>query len=482
MGVVTPTSLYNILWAAVTYANSRDPASEINQYIIANGLLTANIRTDSGQPDAWRDYQQILSELGLIFSTQVQRQITPTPLGLSFLDGAISFSELITYQALRYQYPNGHQIPIGPTNRTLLSRTRFANVPNLVALQQASGVQLRPAVLVWQIFRALEAAGEKASLSLSEIERYLFRCSSHSDTPACAAALITARRGGVLSAPDLGSRERRNAQDWIKFLILTPLFEGSPGSAAYVAMSAFGNENREDLDSMCDLLAQPAGFWFASDPADFARREWYAYFGTLDLAIPLIPPSETIVLAEQYIGGQEGMEESQSDTESLVARQIELRQFQAIESKDGRHGSRSIESVYSADLAESAHRLHDAMVNLIASTCTARGANVFEDPATVDLLVQFRELEFLVEVKSVTPRNFISRLRYAIGQVLHYEYLRQFQSTTPRRCVLAVAAQVPPGTWCIDFVNNHLDFDFLSLQDNLLAVESRNAVANELFG
>jgi|TARA_B100000315_G_C14096296_1_gene371626 hypothetical protein len=69
MGVITPRILYHILWAGATYASTDDPAANITNYFIANRLLTPNVRSDSGQPDAWRDYQQILSELGLIVST-----------------------------------------------------------------------------------------------------------------------------------------------------------------------------------------------------------------------------------------------------------------------------------------------------------------------------------------------------------------------------------------------------------------------------
>jgi len=102
MGIVNSHSLYHTLYAAALHAASADPSADINNYLIANNLLTANVRTDSGQPDAWRDYQQILSELGLIFSTKRVKRITPTPLGLAYLDGSIGFSQIMTLQAFRY--------------------------------------------------------------------------------------------------------------------------------------------------------------------------------------------------------------------------------------------------------------------------------------------------------------------------------------------------------------------------------------------
>lgn len=82
MGVIGARSLYQLLWAAATYANSRDPAADINSYLIANQLLSDNVRTDTGQPEGWRDYQQILSErhLGWWTGSQHSRRATLTRL------------------------------------------------------------------------------------------------------------------------------------------------------------------------------------------------------------------------------------------------------------------------------------------------------------------------------------------------------------------------------------------------------------------
>jgi hypothetical protein len=122
------------------------------------------------------------------------------------------------------------------------------------------------------------------------------------------------------------------------------------------------------------------------------------------------------------------------------------------------------------------------MVLLIAETCRAKGANVFEDPGSVDLLVEHRKREFIIEVKSVTPRNFIARLRYALGQVLQYDYLRSPESRLPRRKVVAFAARVPPTSWSIDFVNGYLDMDLLALETGALRVHSPSQASIQLFG
>ncbi|MGI4788885.1 MAG: hypothetical protein ACRYFS_08540 [Janthinobacterium lividum] len=195
MVAIHPIYLYQTLYAAATYSNSLDPAQEINNYLNTHRLLTSNIR--DGQPDTWRDYQQILPELGLMFSTEVQRAITPTSIGLSYLDGAIGFSDVVTMQALRYQYPNGYKTDISRTLRLELAQTPYATARKLAELQRLTGVQLRPAVLTWRVLQELNTQSETPVLTINEIQSYLLRCSTHNDLADCVGAIIRARGGGA---------------------------------------------------------------------------------------------------------------------------------------------------------------------------------------------------------------------------------------------------------------------------------------------
>ena len=482
MGVVSRKDLYHILYAAATYSESRDPAAEINNYLIANNLLTHNIRADSGQPDAWRDYQQILSELGLIFSTKILRRITPTPLGLAFLDGSLGFSEVITLQALRFQYPNGHHLRISTSLREALARSGLANPGKYAALQQLSGVKLRPGVLVWRVLRGLQDRGLEPELHVDEIECYLMRSATHDDTEPCLDTLSTARRSGPTLAP-LGGRARRNAQDWVKFLGRTPLFDPVHGGAA-IRLTTFAAIHANEIDGLCAALERPEAFWQPTSLDRTDRLTWYSYFGAIDLALPSFPSHEETEISDEYVGGAEEEEPSELGV-SADAGAISLRPFDlGVAEGETRPPTRPgapIESVYSADLAGRAHRLHDQMVRLIAHVCKGKGADVYEDPGSVDLLVQFRETEFIIEAKSVTAKNFITRIRYALGQVLHYDYLRSAQSGLPRRKVLAFAAQLPPQLWAIPFLNTHLDTDVLSLEAGLLKANSPSSLSRELF-
>ncbi len=480
MGRVTPEHLYHILWAANAFSHNHDPAADINSYLIANQQWTANIREDSGQPDAWRDYQQILSELGLMYSLESLPAITPTPLGLAFLDGSMGFSEVMTLQALRFQYPNGHHVMIGATQRSELATTSYVNVDSFTQLQALSNVMIRPTVLVWRVLRRLADLGTVPKLDVNEFESYLMRCSRNEDFAACADSISAARRKNIMFER-LGSRQRRNAQDWMRFLRLTSIFSVTDGRPPSLTLSDFGNLHAAELDELCAVLEAPSTFWQPGSASAVDRLRWYSQFGGVDLSIPELPTATTTQDKGEFVGGKEEDDHVESE-ESLSGGHINLREFQGVQHHREAPNGLTIQSVYRAELSKSAHRLHDRMVLLIAETCRLKGAVVFEDPSSVDLLVQYNRQEFIVEVKSVTAKNFVGRLRCALGQVLHYDYLRSPASNLPRRKVIALAAHIPDNSWSITFVNSYLKMDLLALTSDQLQIHSSSKSCVQLFG
>lgn len=480
MGMVTPRHLYHLLWAANQFGRNRDQAVDINNYLISNELWTPNIREDSGQPEGWRDYQQALSELALIYSVRVLPQITLTPIGLQYLDGSLSFSEIMTLQALRFQYPNGQHTQLSPQQKAAIAATPYANVSSFLELQSISGVKIRPAVFVWRVLQSLEQRGGAGEISQDEIERYLMRCSTNSDAQACANAITAARRGGLQYAR-LGERERRNAADWIKFLDKTLIFAVTAQDDAVLTRSGYGIQHAAEIDQICGILEAPATFWQAAIYSKEERLQWFAHFGGVDLTIPGLPLDEAQQTVADFAFGEEKEDERGSFGAGITGGEIRLREFRDSLITASNSANATISSVYSAELANSSRRLHDRMVSLIAHTCKAKGAKVYYDPASVDLLVQHRKREFIIEVKSVTPRNFVSRLRYALGQVLHYDYKRASMSTLPRRRVLALAAQIPDDSWSVDFLNGYMDTDLLTLDLGNLRLHSGNPASAQLF-
>lgn len=479
MGVITPKSLFHILFAAARFRDLDDPAIPINNYLIANGILTNDVRVDSGQPEAWRDYQQILSELGLIFSTEIVPQITPTSLGEAFLDRHLSFDELITLQAFRYQYPNGHKEQVSPPQRRALDGTAWHAGLGLARLQATAGVLLRPAVLIWRVIRGLESRGSPASLTTEEIQQYLMRCATHADTDRCIDALINARTGHTIFVSG-GKRQRRNAQDWIKFLSYSPLFEKHRrGNSLWI--SAFGNGHANEIDEVCTVLETPSSFWNPAPgmPHQRLTREerlsWYNVFGRLDLGIPLVPETSPAEGGEppDEVEGEEpvlGLD----PTTGLADRAYDL----GVPGRAPADGG-TIIATYDAGLLDRATLAHDQMVRMIATVSAQKGATVRY--GRIDLLVEYRNHEFIVEVKSVTRRNFVARLRYAIGQLFQYEYGRSLESTLPNSKVIAITAYLPPSSPWIPFINNHLRFELVVLEGSSLKVYSYSDLARKLF-
>lgn len=470
-GVASDRLIFNLLWAANDFSNLQDPAQEINNYAVTNNLVPPDVRVDTGQPDVWRDYQQVLSELGLIYTTKLVRTITPTPLGLALLDGSLTFTEVVTSQALRLQYPNGHHtqrqaVRLGTGNTT--SAVNFAEA------QALAGVRLRPGVLVWQVLCRLQGLGESATLNADDLERYLMPATTHNDTEQVVHRLVSARHGGT-KLPRLGGAQRRKAQDWTKFLGRTALFNLT--DAEQLVLSPFAHEAVETIDQICYELGAPDSFWM---PDGFGREDrisWYTFFGSLDvLSVPAVPEE-----ADSELPREAEPDEDDEQTFSPITLQ-EYQQPTPSSPDAERTEGATIRSVYSAEISHRAHRLHDNMVALIAEKCREKQAMVFFDPKTVDLLVGFNQREFLIEVKSVNFSNLIKKIRMGVGQVLHYDYLRAAQVATPRRRVLALATDFPHDHWVIPFLNQHVDMDFLCLDRGRLRVHSPSNESISLFG
>ena len=85
-GVLKAEVFDGLLNACLLCKGETIDAKKINGYLVNNGILTANVRADSNQVDAWRDYQQILSEFGLIYSTRITKVLTLTPIAMAYLN------------------------------------------------------------------------------------------------------------------------------------------------------------------------------------------------------------------------------------------------------------------------------------------------------------------------------------------------------------------------------------------------------------
>ena len=281
-GVLNKESLDGLLTACLQCAGQRVDASVINDYLVNHGLLTANVRSDSNQVDAWRDYQQILSEFGLIYSTRLSKEIRLTPVALAYLNGTLNYDELITLQVMRYQYPNGHKSQLSPS--LMGSFNDDFRFTSFTELQAHYSILVHPAAIVWCVLYNIWKKNELAVLSIDEMQNHVIRCTRHSDVGACVDSIIAARNEHA-SLPPL-ARARRNAADWFKVLNQTPMFALNSGSDN-LAFSAFSIRESAEIIRVAKLLGEPSTFWIFNGQSDF-KKEWFDFYGDFDHSLDLI--------------------------------------------------------------------------------------------------------------------------------------------------------------------------------------------------
>ena len=475
-GVISEEIIRGLI-SACMLCNGHSDADTINQYLVDNNLLTANFREDSQRVDAWRDYQQILSEFGLIYSTNITRnEIILTPIAIAFADGEISYAELITLQALKYQYPNGHKTQSSPSLKQsyVESFNRPYDFNTFAEMQASMGILIRPAVAIWHILYGLYLQGESAVLTIDEMQTYAVRCLQNSDIPFCIQCIVKSRHTDFLLTPL--PRARRNMQDWIKILIQTPLFYSDNFRNSFIGLSQYSIDHKDEINAICNHLCKPESFWMYTNSADL-KHSWFDFYGNIDLGTNWIPSIEQTIVDDKSschnIGTTPSVDEEPRD---IILQPFKPHNVQY----DNNH--KKIISIYDYKKSREGHKLHDNMVNIIANKCVSKGADVYYDSKTVDLFVRFKDSEFIVEVKSITPSNFIARLRTAIGQVNQYDYLMHQNSDIRGRLGLAFTASIPKEDWTVPFITNHMNMDLLYLESNSLSIISNNSLSFELYG
>ena len=390
---------------------------------------------------------------------------------MAYLDGAISYNELITLQVLKYQYPNGHKTDISSSLRSTLP-AHLNTFESLSELQTICKIQIRPAVVIWQVLAELYHLTGNSCLSINELQTFVVRCTSHSDVLPCVASIRKYRTSGKTNILPV-SRSRRNMQDWVKILCQTPLFERINQS---LALSQYAIDNIDAINDICKQLSSAESFWYISTKdKDYYKQDWFSFYGNIDVNTQLIPHEEAKI--EKSIS-----ETSDSQVLPSEHSDISLSPFKYIE-RQNVPNHKPIISEYDYNKSKAGSILHDSMVNLIADNSIKQGATVFVDPRSVDLYIQYKEHEFIVEVKSITPSNFIARMRTAIGQIHQYNYLLKKPFDEPRRLGLAFTANIPQNAWQIPFIKDYLNMDLLCLDSgNHLCLYSNNTLSFELFG
>lgn len=430
------------------------------QYDITKLMMKANILTENlrdGRNDAWRDYQQILSELGLMVSLKVTDRLILTPIAQKLVASMISYRELMNCQVLRYQYPNGQKSDISPRLRETLG---LAISTNLIEVQAGAGVLIKPGTLVLRVLLRLLDAGELPLISADEIRCFLMPCRRNDESEVAYTKLISARAQGS----DLRTHyphSRRNIQDWLKLLNETSIFKGD--GKTYVRLTDNAIEHRADLLQACETEEHPSSFWLPISGNNDHRRTWFEHFGSSDLF------SGGDIELTNSASEMMRWEEAEDHIGSDPTQPINLTRFDKsrMMSKASPDLSSDLDELARKVLAGSMKRhakalLHDELVTRYAERYQRQGADVYIDNKSVDLFVNWGgDRQAIFEMKTVSSASLSARLRLAVGQVKEYGYrLNREQGIMPDQ-VIVIDQKLRKSGYLKDFLTDYMDIGLI---------------------
>ena len=483
MGRVNPREIFALLEAAYQFRQYPNYRTLVNQALVSEGIFTPNVRADSGQVDAWRDYQQILPELGLIYSTRYIRQPQLTPIGLMYIDGTIGYSELFSTQVLGYQYPNGHKTDISPAVRGELSQAGI-NIPaNRTELDANSGVLIKPGVLIVQILVELHRQGNPPTLDTRECLLALVPTKNNSDWEEAYSRLMQLRQGRMSSQAD--ARRLRDVQEWFQFLGQSDFVikEGNK-----ISLSSTVLEEINQLQSILNFHTDPANFWISirSNERENAL-DWYSFFGNQSIESQWVTPDE--LRSQEYLSENypdtELLDEIDSLSVTVEIAEINLRSFSPnIPEVADINTNVNVENIVRGRMRlRDKTRQHQEILTRLAERLTELSYNLSDDPNSVDLLAEKDGVETIFEVKTINRRNFLPRIRLGVGQLSEYRYRRQLQTQSRPNSILVLSNNLQLPTWTSDYFSSDVRIgllcstanSFLALTNGFVELEIHNA-------
>ncbi|AUT04665.1 hypothetical protein CLI64_29960 (plasmid) [Nostoc sp. CENA543] len=480
MGRVNPKEIFALLEAAYRFRQYPDYKALINQSLVTGGIFTPNIRSDSGQVDAWRDYQQILPELGLIYSTRYIRQPQLTPIGLMYIDGSIGYSELFSTQILGYQYPNGHKTDISSSLKKELLEAGI-NVPeNRTQLDINSGVLIKPGVLILQVLVELFRQGFHPCLDTRECLLALVPTKRNLDWRYAYSKLLQIRQDGEVSGVD--SRRHRHVQEWFQFLDKSD-FATKDGNKLSLSKTALN-----ELDQLQDILnfhANPATFWLPQGSSEYENAlDWYSFFGNPNIESQWITPDE--LRSQEYLTENYPDAELTEETDSLSLTvntgEINLRSFSpnvpVAEDVDLDINVNNI--IQGRKRLREKTRQHQEILTELATKLMDLSYNLADDPNSVDLIAEKDGIETIFEVKTINRKNFLPRIRLGVGQLSEYRYRRQLQTHLRPNSVLVLSNTLQLPNWTLDYLTSDVRIGLICFTTNSFFAVTKGAIELEI--
>lgn len=480
MGRVNSKEVFALLEAAYNFGQHPNYSLLVNQALVSGGIFTPNIRADSGQVDAWRDYQQVLPDLGLIYSTRYIKNPKLTPVGLMYIDGAIGYSELFSTQVLAYQYPNGHKTAISPSMKKELSQAG-RNIPKSRAeLDTSAGILIKPGVLILRVLIELYERGYSPTLNTHECFFSLVPTIRNSNWEESYAKLLQLRQSANTQKAD--KRGLRDIQEWFQFLGQSDF---AIKSGHNISLSDISLAKLEQLKALLDFHSDPATFWL---PKHSSKHEdaldWYSFFGSPSIEAQWIMSDELRnqeYLSENY-PDHELLDELDDPSSMLEVSEIKLRPFSPSIPEDTDINA----EVNVSNIVEGRKRLrdktrqHQEIVANLAKKLVHLSYNVADDPSSVDLLAEKDGIETIFEVKTINRRNFQPRIRLGVGQLSEYRYRRELQIRSRPSSILVLGNTLQLPVWVPSYFTAEMNMGLLcSKADHFLAL-TEGAVELEL--
>ncbi|MFT8784024.1 MAG: hypothetical protein ABF823_12760 [Acetobacter syzygii] len=449
----------NMLSCALPFEGKSGVGKKITSLMIASGILTENVR--DGIPDAWRDYQQLLAELGFIVSTRICNSVRLTSVAKSFVAGEVNYSSLMSMQSFRYQYPNGQKYTLQANQKSIISETVFKNCKNQIDLHICSGVLIRPAPLILRVLFELFISGDDKPLTLEEVRDFLLPSRKNDEWYQCVSEIKSARNDSGWSGNPSVDKTRRNLQDWFK-LLRENIFFSTDGSR-YIKLSQFSLRNMDSVERILCYCENIESFWIPTSSSleeQFRWFSWYGQFGDLITTVEKVEYSQNV---------SEAVFADDDDSSQPVTLPISLSEIDEDALLKKKKISFNIDqdeiarSVIQGEIRRYAkHILHDEIVAEFAKKFKAQGAMVVSDPNTVDLLVIFGNASAMFEVKTVNYSNMRNRIRLALGQVEEYSFrLLKEKGLNPDRGII-LNRSINNKSWQAEFLAEHMNVGIIS--------------------
>ncbi|WP_269318172.1 hypothetical protein [Exiguobacterium sp. KJ 601] len=425
--------LYELLKAGHYYRNFQDREYHINNHLSELKLLPPNMR--NGKSDIWRDYQQILPEIGLMMSTRYKKTPELTNLGFQWLDKEVSFENLITNQALRYQYPNGYKLQMPKGFRKTGEKSR-------AEIDHKYGILIKPGTLILrtliEVNKSNEAIFKDKSLGVDEVALSLLPIKRNSDWQSALDNLKNARNSTHLT---IDSRIKRHIQEWFRFLNYGNIFELGQQRLRLTSTNSI-----EELEEICNYHENIDTFWSPIDFQNLKRLQtsWFDYYGNISI-------DNFWVKKEEKIFVKENPEEFINDGSINLVDFVEQNKVFRDDIKRNEKARK-----FNYEDFENNSILHEIIVNELNLILKNNNFLNFIDTNSIDLYSKREDTHIIFEVKTVSPKNLMVRIRLGIGQLLEYRYRMQISQNIEPQSYLVINGNFILPLWVKNYLMFHL--------------------------